>query len=81
MDGGQDAVEEVTRDRDLGELEGDRAGMPHDTGADFDEPCLQAGQRPGRDLVGQLGGLEEHAEVVGQRVELQANLVLRHRPA
>ena len=63
MDGGEGAVEEIARDRDLGQLEGDRAGVADDAGADLDEPGLQARQRPRRDLVGQLGGLEEHAEV------------------
>ena len=33
MDGGEDAVEEIARDRDLGQLEGDRAGVADDAGA------------------------------------------------
>ncbi len=81
MNSGEDLVDEVSRDCDLGQLEGYRAGMADDTGADLDQPRLQARQRPGRDLVGQFGGLQEHAEVVGQRMKLQADLVLRHRPA
>ena len=54
MDGGEDAVEEITRDCDLGELEGDPAGVAHDAGADLDQPRLQARQGPGGDLVGQV---------------------------
>ena len=64
MDGGQDVVEEIARDRDLGQLGGDRAGMPHDAGADRDEPGLEARQRLQDNLVGQVGGLQEHAELV-----------------
>lgn len=81
MDGGEDAVEEIAWDCDLGELESDRTGMANNAGADLDEPRLQARQRPGHDLVRQLGGLTEHAEVVGLRMEMQADLVLSHRPA
>ncbi len=55
MNGGQDAVEEFAGDRDLGKLEGDRAGMAHDAGADLDQSRLQARQRPCRNLVGKIG--------------------------
>lgn len=81
MDGGEDALKELSGDSHLGELERDRAGMPHDAGADFDEACLQAPQGPCRNLVGQVGALQEHAEIVGERMELEANLVLGHGPA
>ena len=51
MDGGEDALGEVARDRDLGELEGDRSCMPDDPGAYLDQAGLQARQQP----VGDLG--------------------------
>jgi hypothetical protein len=37
-------------DRDLGQLEGDRARMANHLRADLDQPLAQAGQRPVRDL-------------------------------
>jgi len=40
MDGSQNTVEEVTRDRGLGQVKGDRTGMADDTCADLDEPRL-----------------------------------------
>ena len=55
MDGRQDTVEEFAGDRDLGKLEGDRARMANDPGADLDQSRLQARQGPCRNLVGQLG--------------------------
>lgn len=70
MDGFQNAVKEVARDRDLDQLEGDRTGMANDKGADLDQPCLQARQRPRGDFVGQLGSPQEQAEIVGQRGRL-----------
>lgn len=66
MYGGQDAVEEIAWDCDLCELEADHAGVAHDDGADLDQPRLQARQQPERNLVGQFGGLEDQAMVVGQ---------------
>lgn len=44
MDGSQDPAEEIARDRDLGQLEDDRAGVADDAGADLDQPRLQARQ-------------------------------------
>jgi hypothetical protein len=40
MDGGEDLLEEIARDRDLGELQGNLAGIPRDAGADVDVPSL-----------------------------------------
>ena len=52
MDGGEDVLKELSGDSHLGELERDRAGMPHDAGANLDEAYLQAPQRPWRNLLG-----------------------------
>ena len=42
MDGSQYQAEEIARDRDLGELEDDRAGVADDASTDLDQPRLQA---------------------------------------
>ena len=76
MDGCQDALEKIARDRDLGQLEDDRTGVAHDAGADLDEPGLQARQRPRRDLVGKLGGMQE----VKDRLALQGAEVMLSTP-
>lgn len=55
MDGFQDTVAQVGWDGDPCQLEGDRNGMTYHSGADLDQPRLQAGQPQGRDLVEQLG--------------------------
>ncbi len=41
----------------------------------------RAHQRPGGNLLGQARALQEHGVVVGERMELHADLVLRHGPA
>ena len=57
MDGRQDTVKELAGDRDLGQLEGNRACMADDASANLDQPRLQARQGPCRNLVGQLGAM------------------------
>ena len=54
MNGRQDVTEQVATDRDLGQLERDGAGMTDDPRADFDQPCLEAGQRPVGYLLGKV---------------------------
>jgi hypothetical protein len=46
MYGCDDAGEQITTDGNLGELECDGAGVADNPCTDFDEPGLQAGQRP-----------------------------------
>ena len=76
MYGCKDAVEQITRDSHLGELEGDGAGVADDPCTNFDQPGLQAGQRPVGYLLGQISALQKNAEIVGQRMELQMDLIL-----
>ena len=78
MNGRQDVTEQVATDRDLGKLERDGAGMTDDPCADFDQPCLEAGQRPVGHLFRQISGLQEDPEIVGECMKLKPNLVLRH---
>ena len=44
MYGCKDASEQVTADRDFGQLERDGPSMTHHPRTDFDEPGLQAGK-------------------------------------
>jgi hypothetical protein len=69
----QDAAEQVPGHRNLGHLEDDVPGMSHDLGADLHQPLAQRGQRPVGDLSRQRQGAQEVAEIVGQRVQLEAN--------
>ena len=78
MDGGKDAVEQISADRNLGKLEGNGAGVADDPRAGFDQSCLEAGQRPVGYLPGQISALQEDTGIVGQCVKLKADLVLRH---
>lgn len=78
MNGRQDVTEQVATDRDLGQLERDGAGMTDDPRANFDQPCLEAGQRPVGYLLGKVCTLQEDPEIVGQCMKLKPNLVLRH---
>ena len=49
-------------------------GVTHDTRPDLDQSELLAGQRPFRQLFGQLDAAEEGGQVVGQCVQLQRHL-------
>lgn len=78
VDGCEDATEQSAVYGHFGKLERDGTGMADDPCADFDEPRLQTGERPIRHLLGKVCALQEDAEIVGQRVKLKADLVLRH---
>lgn len=69
MNGCQDATEQSATDRNLDKLERDGAGVTDDPRADLDQPRLQAGQGPVGHLFGQIGGLQEDAEIVSQSME------------
>jgi hypothetical protein len=71
-------MKETAADRDLGKLEGDGAGVTNYPRTDFDQPGLQAGQRPVGHLLGQICVFQEDTQIVGQGMKLQAYLVLRH---
>jgi len=75
-DGGEDGAYHRAGDSDLGQLEGDGAGMTHDAGPDLDQFQLQAGQRPVCHFLGQFDAAQEGGQVVGQRVQLQPDLVV-----
>ena len=68
-------------DGHLGELEGNRAGVAHDTRPDLDQLELQAGQRPVGHGLWQLDAAHEGGQIVGQRVQLQPHLVVAELPA
>lgn len=72
------AVEQSTTDYNFCELEGDYTGVTHTPCANFDQPSLQAGQRPIGYLLGKVCALQEHTEIVGQCVKLKSDFVLRH---
>ena len=76
MDGGKDAVEQISADRNLGKLEGNGAGVADDPRAGFDQSCLEAGQRPVGYLLGQISAVQEDTEIVGQCVKLKADGVV-----
>ncbi len=78
LDSRENAIERVTSDADFSKLKGNGTGMSDDARTDFNQPGLQAGQRPIGYLVGQRGPLQEYTEILGQCMELQADLVLRH---
>jgi len=44
----------------------------------FDQPSLQAGQRPIGYLLGKVGALQEDTEIVGQCMKLKFDFVLRY---
>ena len=46
MDSGKDGAHHRAGDRNFGQLEGDGAGVAHDTGADLDQLQLEGCQRP-----------------------------------
>ena len=55
--------------------------MAHDAGADLDQFELQAGQRPLGHFLGQVDAAQEGGYVVGQRVQVQPDLVVAEPPA
>ena len=46
MNGGENGADHWAGDGNLGELEGDGAGVTHHAGADLDQLLLKAGQGP-----------------------------------
>jgi len=78
LDSRKDVVEQIATDCNVCELEGDCTGVTHNPCANFDQPSLQAGQRPIGYLLGKVCALQEHTEIVGQCVKLKSDFVLRH---
>jgi hypothetical protein len=64
----QNLLEHLSRDRNLGHLEGNTAAVAHDLRADLDELLLQARQRPILDRLRRRQRAQEIAEIVGERV-------------
>ena len=78
MDSCKDVTEQSAADGHLGQLELGGTGMADDPRTDLDQPRLQTGKRPIRHLLGKVCALQADAEIVGQCVELKADLVLGH---
>ena len=72
----QDLGEQCSGDGDFCELECDVAAMSHDLRADLDELLPKRRQRPVLNLLRQRQRAQEVAEIVGERVELQANRIV-----
>jgi hypothetical protein len=62
----------MSRNGDLGHLEGDIAAVAHDLRADLDQLFLQARQRPILDRLGRRERAQEVAEIVCKGVKLKA---------
>jgi len=77
VDRGEDGAHHRACDGHLGQLEGDGAGVTHDTRPDLDQLELEAGQRPVGHGLGQFDAAQEGGQVVGQRMKPKADLVLR----
>ena len=75
-DGCEDLAEDLPADRDLGQLEGDLAGVTHDPRAGLDEAVLDTCQRPVSDFFGQFSALEKAAKVVGQYMKLEPDCIV-----
>ena len=63
----------MSRNGDLGHLEGDITAVAHDLRADLDQLFLQARQRPVFDRFGRRQRAQEVAEILGERVKLETN--------
>lgn len=74
--GRKDAVEQITRDSHLSQLEGNGSGVTHDPCAGFDQTALQASQRLVGHFLRYISSLQEDVEILGQWVQLKADLVL-----
>jgi hypothetical protein len=77
VDSCQYVVEKATAYRNLSELERDGPGVSNDWGTNLYQSGLQAGQRPVGHLLRQISALQEDTEILGQCVQLKADLVLR----
>ena len=82
-DGGwrQDDTHHWACDSHVGQLKGDGAGVSHDAGSDLYQLELQAEQRPVRNGLGQIDAAQEGGQGVGERVQLQPDLVVAEPPA
>jgi len=69
----QEFPEHLSRHRDLGHLKGRVAAVAHDLGADLGQLLAQAGQRPRFRRLWHRQRPHEIAEIVGQRVEPEAD--------
>src|SRR5271165_3863045 len=69
----QKLLEHLPRHCHLGHLEGGVAAVAHDLGTDLDQLLAQAGQRPRLRRLRHRQRPHEIAEIVGQRVELEAD--------
>jgi hypothetical protein len=69
----QDVGEEVSRNRDLGHLEGDIASVIDDLGADLDQLFFEACQRPVFDRLGCRQRAQ--AKIIGERMKPKADSV------
>ena len=71
----------MTRDGDLGYLEGHIAPVADDLRTDLDKLVAQCRQRPLLDGFGQRQGAHEVAEIVGQGMKLEPDEVVVELPA
>ena len=71
----------MSRDGDLGHLEGDIVAVSDDLGTNLDELLLQAGQRPVPDRLRCCEGAQEVTEVVGESMKLEPDSVGGKRAA
>ena len=72
----QKLSEQSTGDSDFRELKGNITAMSHDLRADLDELLPKCRQRPVLDLLRQCQGAQEVAEIIGERMELEPDLVV-----
>ncbi len=72
----QDLGEQVSWDGDFCQLECGVAAMAHDLGSDFDQLLAQGGQRPVLNGLRQGQRPQEVAEVISERMKLQANRIV-----
>ncbi len=72
----QDLGEQRSWDGNLRHLESDVATVAHDIGPDLDELVAQGGERPMFHSLGQRQGAQEVAEITGERMELEPDLVV-----
>ncbi len=72
----QNFSEQSSGDSDFRELKGDITAMSHDLRADLDELLPKCRQRPVFDLLRQREGAQEVAEIIGECMELEPDLVV-----
>ena len=71
----------MSRNGDLGHLEGDIAAVAHDLRANLDEFLFEARQRPILDWFGRRQRAQEVAEIIGERMKLEPHGVGGERAA